>query len=375
MARIVLFCHSLRSDWNHGNAHFLRGVVGELQRRGFEVTAFEPEDSWSARNLVADLGPSALSAWRTAYPHLPVATYDPVLFDLDRALDGADLVLVHEWNDPALIAGLAARRRKGASHLLLFHDTHHRMISAPGEMAQFDLDGFDAVLAFGEALSEAYRRRGWGGNVFTWHEGADLHVFRPAPDRLRQRDLVWVGNWGDDERSAELREFLVEPVASLGLSARLYGVRYPDAARAALICAGIGYAGYLANFRVPQAFAEARMTVHIPRRPYARMLPGIPTIRMFEALACGMPLVSAPWDDCGHLFTPGEDYLRARDGAEMQRHLANLRADPALRAGLATRGRATIIARHSCAHRVDELLGICSALGRDLAARPMAAAS
>jgi spore maturation protein CgeB len=59
----------------------------------------------------------------------------------------------------------------------------------------------------------------------------------------------------------------------------------------------------------------------------------------------------------------------------MQRHLANLRADPALRAGLAARGRATIIARHSCAHRVDELLGICSALGRDLAARPMAAAS
>ena len=63
------------------------------------------------------------------------------------------------------------------------------------------------------------------------------------------------------------------------------------------------------------------MTVHVPRRPYARMLPGIPTIRMFEALACGVPLVSAPWDDREHLFTPGEDYLVARDGVGMRRHL------------------------------------------------------
>ncbi len=124
----------------------------------------------------------------------------------------------------------------------------------------------------------------------------------------------------------------------------------------ALTAAGIDYAGYLPNFRAPEAFAAARMTVHVPRRPYARMLPGIPTIRMFEALACGIPLASAPWDDCENLFTPGEDYLVARDGGEMRRHLAALRADPALRAHLAERGRATVVARHSCAHRVDELL-------------------
>ncbi len=60
MAKIVLFCHSLRSDWNHGNAHFLRGVAGELRRRGFAVEAFEPADGWSARNLAADQGPRAL---------------------------------------------------------------------------------------------------------------------------------------------------------------------------------------------------------------------------------------------------------------------------------------------------------------------------
>ena len=373
MAKIVLFCHSLRSDWNHGNAHFLRGIATELQARGFDVQTFEPENGWSAVNLVKDAGPSALTAWRSVYPDLPVTTYEPEDIDLDSTLDGADLVLVHEWTDPALVGRLAARRRAGARFLLLFLDTHHRMVSAVDEMSRFDLDGFDAVLAFGAALAEAYRRHGWGRRVYTWHEGADLRVFQPYPDVLQDRDLVWIGNWGDGERAAELREFLIEPVSALGLSARVHGVRYPLEARAALAAAGIDYAGYLANFMAPLAFAAARMTVHVPRRPYTRLLPGIPTIRMFEALACGIPLVSAPWDDCEGLFTAGDDYLVAQNGAEMRRHLAELRADSALRADLAAHGRATVVARHSCAHRVDELLAICSALGRDLAEPALAA--
>ncbi|MFW5653197.1 MAG: glycosyltransferase, partial [Planctomycetota bacterium] len=49
--RIVLFYHSLVSDWNHGNAHFLRGFVGDLLRRGIDVDVYEPADGWSAANL------------------------------------------------------------------------------------------------------------------------------------------------------------------------------------------------------------------------------------------------------------------------------------------------------------------------------------
>jgi spore maturation protein CgeB len=375
MPRLVLFCHSLCSDWNHGNAHFLRGVLSEAQRRGFAVTAFEPAIGWSARNLAHDHGEAALEAWRAVYPALPVAIYNPARLDLAAALDGADLVLVHEWSGPDLVARIAAHRRAGGGYLLLFHDTHHRMASDPAAIGRFDLDGFDGVLAFGETLREAYLRRGWGRQVFTWHEAADLSVFRPMPQTPQWRDLVWIGNWGDGERSAELGEFLLEPVRAEGLAARAHGVRYPPAARAALGRAGIEFAGYLANFRVPAAFAEARMTVHVPRRPYARMLPGIPTIRVFEALACGIPLVSAPWQDSEGLFRPGEDFLVAADGAAMRRHLRALKNDPALAASVATSGRAHVEARHSCAHRFDELLAICAMLGRDLHASDPGAAA
>jgi spore maturation protein CgeB len=366
MPKLVLFSHSLRSDWNHGNAHFLRGILGEWQRRGFEAAAWEPADAWSARNLAAEQGEAALAAYREAYPILPVTVYDPAALDLDRAVDGADLVIVHEWSAPDLVARIAAHRRRGGRYLLLFHDTHHRIATDPEAIARFDLDGFDGVLAFGDVLAEAYRRRFSGRQVFTWHEAADVSVFRPIPDIPRDRDLVWIGNWGDDERTAELAEFLLGPIRDLGLSARVHGVRYPPEGRAALDAAGIEYAGYLPNFRAPQAFAAARMTVHIPRRPYATSLPGIPTIRVFEALACGVPLVCAPWRDSEHLFTPGDDFLVARDGDAMRRHLADLRGDPAFAASLAARGLATVRARHTCAHRVDELLAICRYLGRDL---------
>jgi spore maturation protein CgeB len=363
----VIFCHSLESDWNHGNAHFLRGIASELVARGFDLRVWEPEGGWSASNLVADHGKAALSTWRDAYPTLASRRYDPETLDLEEALDGAALVLVHEWNPPELVARIGAHRRARGNYLLLFHDTHHRMVSDPDAMRMFDLSGFDGVLAFGEILREAYLRAGWARTAFTWHEAADLARFQPpAGPRRTLRDLVWVGNWGDEERTAELHEFLLEPVRALSLQARVHGVRYPLAGREALADAGIWFAGYLPNFRVPKAFAEARVTVHVPRRPYMRLLPGIPTIRVFEALACGIPLVTAPWDDVEGLFAPGEDFLVAQDGSKMRRHLRTILSEPDAAAAMAAKGLAAVRARHSCAHRVDELLGICRTLGRDL---------
>jgi spore maturation protein CgeB len=363
--RVVLFCHSLVSDWNHGNAHFLRGIATELQRRGHEVEVLEPRDGWSRQNLLAEIGDSAFEGFHATYPTLSSTLYDPATLDLDATLDGAALVLVHEWNEPALVARIGAHRRAGGQYRLLFHDTHHRSATDPAGLARYDLDEFDGVLAFGEVIREIYRARGWGKRAWTWHEAADTTLFRPLRAEPR-RDLVWIGNWGDGERTRELHEFLLEPIQALGANALIHGVRYPAEGLAALDAAGCVYGGYLPNTQVPAVFAQHRATVHVPRRPYAESLPGIPTIRVFEALACGIPLVCAPWEDREGLFTPGEDYLVARDGVEMQRQLRTLLCDAPAAAALAEHGRRTILARHSCAHRVEELLAICRELGLSL---------
>ena len=89
MTKLVLFCHSLRSDWNHGNAHFLRGVLSECQRRGIAAAGYEPAEGWSACNLAGEQGEAALDVWREAYPDLPVTLYDPARFDLDHEIGRA----------------------------------------------------------------------------------------------------------------------------------------------------------------------------------------------------------------------------------------------------------------------------------------------
>src|SRR5690606_14775845 len=136
-------------------------------------------------------------------------------------------------------------------------------------------------------------------------------------DQDKSGDLVWIGNWGDGERSAELQQFLLEPIRRLSLRAKIHGVRYPEAGREALARAGAEYGGWLPNYRVPSLFGQYRVTVHVPRRPYVTALPGIPTIRPFEAMACGIPLVCSPWDDAEGLFSPGSDYLVAHDTEQM----------------------------------------------------------
>ena len=355
--RFVMFYHSLVSDWNHGNAHFLRGVANELIRRGNHVRIYEPDNGWSYRNLVSQHGDQPLRDFEDVYPELRSLKYNSDFLDLDQALDGADVVMVHEWNPSQFIAKLG-QHRKHSRYRLYFHDTHHRCVTSPDSMGLEFLRDYDGVLTFGESLRRLYEEKDCNSRVWVWHEAADTHVFQPLERIAKCGDLVWIGNWGDEERTRELRDFLFAPVQQLELSARVYGVRYPAHALAELAKSAIPYSGWTANFRVPQIFAGFDMTVHIPRRPYREGLPGVPTIRVFEALACGIPLVCAPWDDSEHLFEPGKDYLVAQDTAEMTSMLKELKTNPALRADLSAHGLATIQARHTCRHRVDQLLEI-----------------
>jgi spore maturation protein CgeB len=356
--RIKLFCHSIASDWNHGNAHFLRGVMTDLAVRGHDVESLEPEGAWSRSNLEGEFGAGPIQEFSNRYPRIRWKTYHPERDSVDELIDGADLVLVHEWNPPSLIRAIGEYRKNNPSTRVFFHDTHHRAVTAPHEMRMNDLAEYDAILVYGEALRQAYAGLGWSTNVHIWHEAADIRVFKPLKSETERDGLVWIGNWGDDERTRELEEFMIGPVASLHLTANAYGVRYPGEAVERLQNAGIRYKGWLPNYEAPQVFAAHKVTVHVPRRPYVSALPGIPTIRPFEAMACGIPLVCALWEDTEGLFHEGRDYLLAQNGVEMKRMLHDVLNDPELAASLASNGLSTIEKRHTCAHRVDELLDV-----------------
>lgn len=359
---IVLFYHSLLSDWNHGNAHFLRGIATELAERGNDVKIYEPANGWSISNLIKDYGEDSIAEFHKYYPAINSIAYDPSTIYLDEVLRDADLVLVHEWNEHALVKSIGEKKAKHG-YKLLFHDTHHRAATEKKSMEAYDLSNYDGVLAYGNVISNIYIKEGWVKRAWTWHEAADTRIFKPLNTGNYEGDFVWIGNWGDEERTKELFEFIIEPVQELGLKAKIYGVRYPAHARKALQDAGIEYGGWLPNFKAPEVFAKYRFTAHVPRRPYVESLPGIPTIRPFEASACGIPMISAPWNDAEHLFTPGKDYLVANNKAEMIKQMKRVLQDDQLVKEITAHGLQTIQQRHTCAHRVDELYAVCRELG------------
>ncbi len=365
---LAYFAHSFRSDWNNGNAHFLRGLMRAMGAMGHEVKLLEPASEWSIDNLRQEAaGQSALDEFARIYPDLHIDTYASAQADdllcacLREKLHDVDFVILHEWHPPVL-AQLLLQLRDELGFRLLFHDTHHRASSSPEQIALFGLERFDGILAFGEVLRNLYRERFGLERVWTLHEAADVSVFHPQTAE-RTEDVVWIGNWGDEERSAEIEEFFLRPATALAGIHRfaIYGVRYPPEGLAALAQAGVRYGGYLPNLQAPCVYRSSRLTVHIPRRQYSSAMPGIPTIRVFEALASGIPLISAPWSDTEQLFRAG-DFLFVTNGEQMQTAITHLLRNPDQAEDQAARGLETILARHTCDHRAQELTQICQEL-------------
>jgi len=369
--RIACFAHAVRSDWNNGNAHFLRGLLRSLGQCGHEVQIFEPDDGWSIENLRQEKnGERSLRQFSEIYPDLHVNLYqtsdllEPASSTQWReTLRDFEIVILHEWNPPQL-AHLLLEMRDDLGFKLLFHDTHHRASSSPEQIRLFGIDRFDGVLAFGEALRSIYRNRFNILRVWTLHEAADTSVFRPRALAEKKRDLVWIGNWGDDERSMEICQFFLRPAGELRQSQfTIYGVRYPQHALRALADNSVEYGGYLPNLDGPATYAASRLTMHIPRQQYAGAMSGIPTIRVFEALACGIPLISAPWADTEQLFREG-DFCFVRNTEETIAAIEHLLNDGEAAAEQAARGMETVLARHTCMHRAQELIAICEEVSR-----------
>ncbi|HET6843801.1 MAG TPA: glycosyltransferase [Candidatus Angelobacter sp.] len=362
--RIALFCHSLVSDWNHGNAHFLRGLMRELVRMGHQVRCYEELGSWSLTNLVRQEGERAIEAidtFRHSYPELDIRFYNSkenFQEFLEQQLKDTDVVLIHEWNEPLVVNSILALKATYGFKALL-HDTHHRAYSSSGEILRFQLHLLDGILAFGEPIRRLYLDGFGVRRVWTFHEAADIQQFKPV-ERPRQIDVIWIGNWGDDERTREIEEFLLRPAAGMPKEHFVaHGVRYPENALLRFQEAGIEYRGYLPNLFSPEVYAESAVALHIPRKPYANGLSGIPTIRVFEALACGVPLLCAPWSDHEGLFEAGRDYLIAKDGRQMQAMIRDLLRDEGARRQMGEHGMKTIHSRHTCAHRAEQLISIC----------------
>ena len=338
--KLVYFTHSLASCWNHGNAHFLRGVLRELQHAGHEVLAFEPTGAWSLQNLLRDHGDAGLDAFRAAYPDLSSREFGD-LSDIEATLDGADAVIVHEWNEPELVASLGRLRRRGGRASRFSSTTPTTAPSATPKRSGVSTSKAMTACSPSAKRSQRSTEAGAGGTASGSGTRRPTQTCSARPN-AKARARAWSGSaiGATTSEAPNWKASFSARHGSACLPLDIHGVRYPDARAAHAERHGARYRGWLPNARAPEVFARHLATVHVPRRFYVDLLPGIPTIRVFEALACGIPLLSAPWRDAEELFRPGEDYLVARDEAEMARHMAAIRDDAGLRRTLVANGLA-----------------------------------
>ncbi|MDB5913238.1 MAG: hypothetical protein JWP22_1913, partial [Ramlibacter sp.] len=343
--RIVILGLSITSSWGNGHATTFRGLVRELVKRGHEVLFLERDQPWYAQNR--DL------------PHPPFGT--TVLYGSfdelrERHLDQvreADLVIVGSYVTEGVRVGDWVQAE--ASGVKAFYD-----IDTPVTLAKLargeheylhprQIAGYDLYLSFtgGPTLQRLEQQYGSPrARVLYCSFDPELYFPEAQPQRW---DLGYMGTYSDD-RQPSVRALLLETARQQPQGRFIIaGPQYPDVATWP---ANVAYQPHLPPAEHRHFYNSQRFTLNVTR---ADMIEAgwSPSVRLFEAAACGTPIVSDRWAGIETLLVPGEEILLAGRTEDVLRVLREVGEDARLR--LAERARARILAEHTAAHRAAEV--------------------
>jgi spore maturation protein CgeB len=344
---IVILGLSITSSWGNGHATTYRGLTRALAAQGHRVTFLERDVPWysSNRDLPAP-------GW------CEVALYrglDELREVHGRALRDADLVVVGSYVlDGAAVGRLVQERSRGVTAFYDI-DTHVTLQAlARGDCAYLAPDlvpGYDLYLSFtgGPVLARIERELG-ARAARTLYCSADPELHRPEPGPPRW-DLGYVGTYGADRQPA-LDRLLVEPARRR--PARRFAVAGPQYPPDVRWPANVERIEHLAPGEHPAFYAAQRFTLNVTRADMVRA--GFsPSVRLFEAAACGVPVVSDVWPGIETVFAPGTEILLARTTEEA---LAIVEGTPEeRRRAIGDRARRRVLAEHTGAHRARALAG------------------
>jgi spore maturation protein CgeB len=344
--KLVIFGLTISSSWGNGHATLWRGLCRALIARGVRVVFFERDvPYYSEHRDLHELAGGRLvlySDWEDAAA-------------LARAeLADADVALTTSYC-PDAIAATGLMREFEA--LQVFYDldtpvTFSRLDA--GEPVDYlpdgGLAGFDLVLSYtgGTALKQLQERLG-ARFVAPLYGSVDPAEHRPVP-RLEEfrSDLSYLGTYAADRQQA-LEQLFIQPARQRpDLRFLIGGAMYPQDFP---WTENIFFARHLPPADHPSFYCSSRLTLNITRASMASM-GYCPSGRLFEAAACGAPILSDQWAGLDEFFTPGKEILLARSTEEALAALSL--SDTELQAiGQAARQRA--LAEHTAAHRALEL--------------------
>jgi len=349
--KIVVFGLTISSSWGNGHATLWRGLCKNLIRAGHTIVFFERDVPYYADNRdMAELAGGRLILYQSWQDAAPIAQAE--LRDADAA------VLTSYCPDGHEATALVLERARG---LKVFYDldtpvTLDRLRAAEplSYIGPRGLADFDLVLSFtgGPRMIEEYRWRLGAREIAPLYGHVDPDVHRPvAPQPHYRAALSYLGTYSAD-RQAALEELFVNPArARAEMRFLIGGAQYPQDFPWS---SNIYFVRHLPPAEHAAFFASSRLTLNVTRRAMAEM-GWCPSGRLFEAAACGVPLLSDRWDGIEQFFTPDEEIILA--DREQDTLAALARADGDL-ARIAARAQERTLDEHSSMKRAAEMISL-----------------
>lgn len=355
--RLGVFMQSYTSDHNFGCAHFLRGLVRELLDLGHDVQIFCPATSSVTAKAQEISGDLLLAQTQSPYPNIIAVLFDSHFLDLEHCLTRLDAVLVNEWIDDGIARRIGEFGTTNGGLVTLYYDTHHRVVTATEELRTAGVDCYSRILVLAESVERAYVKRSLATRITVFPEAVDEKHFKRSTTRSGSGAVVWIGNYGNDERGESLVLALTGS-AGHDLRVECYGAGFPPYVVDRLLLASVRFRGWIPNTHVPDIAASALWILHVPRAPYVQELAGVPNIRPFEAAGLGVPLVVISAAPLGAPFVPDMHY---RLFPTVDQYLSSVGELVNNRHGLemmAERAHQLVMSGHTCRERARALVGI-----------------
>lgn len=345
--KIVVFGLTITSSWGNGHATTYRSLLKALAKRGHRIDFIEKDVEWYRSNR--DLPQPTFCSL-----HL-YESWEKSAAELLAICGDADVIVIGSYFPDAIAATRAVLEL--ACCPIVFYD-----IDTPVTLRELRKNGgteyldaalipyYAAYLSFtgGPALRELERSFG-AQRAIPLYCSVDSALYRPVPEQSRFRcDLSYLGTYAPD-RQPKLMRLLNDAAALLPNRTFLVaGAQYPEEIRWQ---ANVGRMTHVPPPEHPAFYSSSRFTLNLTRDDMVKAGYS-PSVRLFEASACGAAIFSDPWPGLDHFFKPGEEILLPAEPKEVVHILENI--SDAERTQIGQRARARILAEHTADHRAAE---------------------
>lgn len=358
--KLVVLGLTLSSSWGNGHATTYRALLDAFARRGHEVLFLERDKPWYAGHRDLAEPDFCTLAW-----------YDSVgeLARWRKAIADADAVIVGSYVPEGIAVGDVVQRE--ANGVTAFYDIDTPVTLAALQRGDCDylspelIPGFDLYLSFtGGPMLDRIERQYGSPAARALYCSVDTTAYRPT-GTAKKWDLSYLGTYSPD-RQPTLERLLID--VARACPTRRFAVAGPQYPAEIDWPTNVERIDHLPPADHATFYSASRFTLNVTR---ADMIAAgwSPSVRLFEAGACGTPIISDAWDGIDALFEPGREIILARDTQAVIDALAG----DAAAIGAAARRR--VLSAHSADHRAAELEALLDAAIASQRRHLMAAAS